>query len=183
MLAFSCFVLFEPRLQPFSHTTFLAVTHLWFLSNKAKGKRKMNHYNEAARRNQIPKENQIFPLIFLLSICPWCICCFFVLGYLSESEREKNSKVLDSPSVHHFRMYHQWDRWRGHKHAEPCTHTRMHTDTESLAHEENQNVECPRDNTTAQNTSTHCQWSVYTRERKGGVRHNCRTKGGHNDSY
>lgn len=38
------------------------------------------------------------PFVFL-SVCPWFICYFLVLGYLSESGRGKNRRVLDSTSL------------------------------------------------------------------------------------
>lgn len=66
-------------------------------------------------------------------IRPWFICCFLVLGYLSESEQEKIAEYL---TVHLCT-------------TSECTisgtdeeDTHAHTDTQSLAHEENQNVEC-----------------------------------------
>lgn len=52
------------------------------------------------------------------------ICCIFVLGTWVTHWKEKN-KVLHSPSLLHFRIYHQWDKWRGRKRAESgrLTHT------------------------------------------------------------
>ena len=84
---------------------------------------------------------------FLHSICPWFICCFLVLGYLSESETE----TAEYLTAHHCATSECTISGTDEEDTSLLslehTHTQAHTDTESLAHEENQNVECPGANT------------------------------------
>ena len=102
------------------------------------------------------------------------ICCFLVLGYLNELCREKKKKkktALDNPSFHHFKIYLQWNKCRGHKHIEPCslTHTQTHSDEESLAFDGDQNVECPRvKNLQHRALQPPCRCSVCTKRKEKG---------------
>lgn len=95
---------------------------------------------------------QINRFVFLCAR-PCFICCHLVLGYLSDSEREKNSKVLDSTSLYHFRMHHPYNKWRGHK---PAAHIRNLSGPEPLAHEENQNVDGTVQHRTLQSQTILC---------------------------
>lgn len=140
--------------------------------------------NETVGGNQMHKENQILFFSFLYCICPWFICCFLVLGYLSEVEREKQSTwqsiiapLQNVPSLGQMKRTqaywamctHARARAHTHTHTDTRTGKHMHTDKESLCHEDNQNVECPGwtlKHRTLQPQPPH-QCSVPTSERKG----------------
>lgn len=135
------------------------------------------------------KKIKFSPLFFFPhSICPWFICCFLVLGYLSESQTEKTAEYL---TAHHCTTSEctisgtdeEDTSLLSHEH----THTQAHTDTESLAHEENQNVECPGVNTLQHRTLQPPVSVLYSQERENGeVHHNCGQNllcRIHNDSY
>lgn len=53
------------------------------------------------------------------------------------------------------------------------TDTQIHTDTESLVHEENQNVECPRVNTQHRRLQPPVNVLYEQENEKGGIHHNC----------
>lgn len=110
-----------------------------------------------------------YSLLFLfLTICPWFICCFLVLGYLSELEREKTAEYL---TVHHCTTSEctisGTDEEDTSILSQASAHTNTHWHRVVSPWRESKCWVYKSERSTAQNTSTPCQCSVCTRERRG----------------
>ena len=109
-------------------------------------------------------------LFFFPSMCPWFSCCFLVLGYLSESERGKKMQstwqsiiapLQNVPSVG------QMKRTQAYRAVHAHTHTNTHWHRIVSPWRESKYWVSKSEHSTAQNTSTPCQYFACTGERKG----------------